>query len=275
MSTLAAVVQEVTCKLPLQGASPHLKYLELADPTFHDPGKIDMLIGCDLIPEILMQNQITGPVGTPIAVQTIFGWAILGKYLPQQHTQTINLITPKEPGPVNDLLTRFWRVEEPPESTPMYTPTEELVQEHYLKTHIYVADPGHYQVSLPKTIDQPNLGLSRPQALNRFLGNERFLIRKGNHVAFQAVVQEYLDLGHAEKVPSHDLTAQKEHYYLPMHGVTKSSSTSTKLRVVFDASAKTTNHLSLNDLLHAGPTLHPTLQTILIQNPLYSSQHGH
>ena len=50
-----------------------------------------------------------------------------------------------------------------------------------------------------------------------------------------------------------------------MHGVTKASSTTTKLRVVFDASMKTTNQLSLNDLLHAGPTLHPTLEHILLQ----------
>ena len=62
-----------------------------------------------------------------------------------------------------------------------------------------------------------------------------------------------------------DLSAHQEHYYLPMHGVTKASSTTTKLRVVFDASAKTTNQLSLNDLLHAGPTLHPTLEHILLQ----------
>ena len=152
----------------------------------------------------------------------------------------------------------------------MYTPDEELVQQHYADTHSYIPDPGYYQVSLPRTNDQPSLGLNRPQALNRFLSNEWSLIKKGNHATFQSVVQEYFDLGHAVKVPPKDLTSHGEHYYLPMHGVTKSSSTSTKLRVVFDASAKTTNHLSLNDILHAGPTLHPTLETILLQFRIHS-----
>ena len=46
--------------------------------------------------------------------------------------------------------------------------------------------------------------------------------------------------------------------YLPMHGVYKESSSTTKLRVVFDASAQTSTNTSLNDILSVGPTLHPT-----------------
>lgn len=49
----------------------------------------------------------------------------------------------------------------------------------------------------------------------------------------------------------------------------KSSSTSTKLRVVFDASAKTSSSLSLNDTLLIGPTLHPNLDEILLRFRTY------
>ena len=55
----------------------------------------------------------------------------------------------------------------------------------------------------------------------------------------------------------------KDYYYLPMHGVTKESSTATKLRVVFDASAKTTSVFSLNYTLLTGPSLYPSLSSIL------------
>ena len=49
-----------------------------------------------------------------------------------------------------------------------------------------------------------------------------------------------------------------------MHGVVKDYSTTTKLRVVFDASAKSSNGQSLNDQLLSGPTLYPLLTNVLI-----------
>ncbi|KAH8357074.1 hypothetical protein KR200_003634, partial [Drosophila serrata] len=47
--------------------------------------------------------------------------------------------------------------------------------------------------------------------------------------------------------------------YLPHHAVLKPESTSTKLRVVFNASSPSTNENSLNDILHAGPVLQSDL----------------
>ena len=51
----------------------------------------------------------------------------------------------------------------------------------------------------------------------------------------------------------------QQHYNLLMHGVVKDSSTSTKLHIVFDASARTTRGISLNDILLPGPSLYPSL----------------
>ena len=91
------------------------------------------------------------------------------------------------------------------------------------------------------------------------------LKKQGRLNAFNAVVEEYLTLGHAELVPSEDLTkSPSESYYLPMHGVVKESSTTTKLRVVFDASAKTSTGYSLNILLPQH-SLYPKLTKMINQ----------
>ena len=143
------------------------------------------------------------------------------------------------------------------------------MQEHYNTYHTFLPNAGRYEVTLPRKPNTPSLGESRTQALQRYLSNEKSLMRKGNWQAFQKVIQEYLDLGHAQLVPPSTLKLSTESYYLPMHGVTKESSTSTQLRVVFDASAKTSNGLSLNDTLCVGPTLHPNLDHILLKFRTY------
>ena len=121
-----------------------------------------------------------------------------------------------------------------------------------------------YTFRLPIRKESPALGDSRTQALQRFKANEKATINKGAYSKFQQVVQEYLDLGHAQPV-NISTTINEQPYYLPMHAVMKHSSTSTKLRVVFDASAKSTNGISLNQTLMVGPTLHPTLENILLR----------
>ena len=80
-------------------------------------------------------------------------------------------------------------------------------------------------MTLPRRSGMQPLGDSRPQALQGYQANEKSLLRKGTLQAFQAVVKEYLDLGHAEPVPTNQLniSPKETYYYLPMHGVVKDS----------------------------------------------------
>ena len=83
-------------------------------------------------------------------------------------------------------------------------------------------------------------------------------------------MNDYLNLGHAEVVPHVDLNKPpSEVFYLPMHAVRKESSTTTKIRAVFDASMKTASGVSLNDTLMVGPTVHPSLIDVLIRFRLH------
>ena len=48
-------------------------------------------------------------------------------------------------------------------------------------------------------------------------------------------------------------------FYLPHHGVVKTTSLTTKTRVVFDGSCKSSTNISLNDALMVGPTIQDDL----------------
>ena len=61
---------------------------------------------------------------------------------------------------------------------------------------------------------------------------------KGHFNEFEAIMQEYLDMGHAERVPFEDMNKpEHEVFYLPMHAVHKSFSTRTNV----NASAKSSS----------------------------------
>ena len=78
-------------------------------------------------------------------------------------------------------------------------------------------------------------------------------------------MQEYLTLGHAEVVPIKDTDKDPSAvFYLPVHVVYKDSSTTTKVRVVFDVSAKSASGVSLNDIT-CWPTVHPPLIDVLLR----------
>jgi len=71
-------------------------------------------------------------------------------------------------------------------------------------------------------------------------------------------------------VPSCDLTKPPDqHFYLPMHGVVKDSSSTTKFCVVFDALVKSTSGHSLNDQHLTGSSSYPSLSTVISQFKSY------
>ena len=247
---------------------PHLQGLSLAYPHFHQPMKVDLILDSDIFDEILLPKKIEGPPATPSAWETKLGWGVMGRYL-LSHTQSpvkgaVNVTTadPTEADRLDDTLERFWKREEMPQGALALSTQEMAVQKHFSNTHYFSPSAGRYVVSLPRRATTQKLGESHQTAKTRFLRNEQSLLRKGNWAQFQAMVQEYLTLGHAQKATQSKLcTPVEKTYTLPMHAVYKTSSSSTKLRVVFDGSCPTSTGISLNDVLAAGPTLHPNLES--------------
>lgn len=126
-------------------------------------------------------------------------------------------------------------------------------------------DEGRFIVQLPfrgDIIEQ--LGESKDIALRRFYTLERKLNKNPTlRNQYTEFLDEYQRLGHMESVEKHDSSTTG--YYLPHHSVIKEASSTTKLRVVFDASCKTTTGISLNDALMVGPTLQQDLLDIIFR----------
>jgi GrpB-like predicted nucleotidyltransferase (UPF0157 family) len=78
-------------------------------------------------------------------------------------------------------------------------------------------------------------------------------------------VNEYETLVHMKEVYPGSNPGDHEVFYLPHHAVFKASSTTTKTRVVFDGSARSSNGLLLNDTLMVCPSIQQDLYSIVLR----------
>ncbi|XP_055307758.1 uncharacterized protein LOC129571911, partial [Sitodiplosis mosellana] len=80
---LAIVMKVVTSDLPSRRVTPqdwpHIHGLVLADPTYFEPGKIDLLIGSEWSASIMLPDTRIGQPNHPIARNTYFGWILHGQ----------------------------------------------------------------------------------------------------------------------------------------------------------------------------------------------------
>ena len=81
---------------------------------------------------------------------------------------------------------------------------------------------------------------------------------------YDAVIRDQVEAGVVEKAPSE--VVGKE-FYLPHRAVVRENAEATKMRIVYDASAREReNTPSLNDCLLTGPPLQNQLWSVLIRN---------
>ena len=270
MNLSAIVVPRVTCDLPVAPVAydpswNHLADLRLADPKFGIPGRVNLLLGIDIFTCVLRQGRRHGPSNAPIAFETDFGWVLAGTCTNSVTTDNTDVVAHhvSVQNDDSDNLRKFWEIEEPTHTDGPLTIEEKVVAEHFQKSH-YRASDGAFVVPLPKKAHHEPIGESRSMAVKRFLSMERSLFAKNRFEEFASVMNEYVELKHAELVPPSDLDKPpNEVFYLPMHAVRKDSSSTTKLRVVFDASAKSSTGVSLNDTLLVGHTVHSSLTDVL------------
>ncbi|XP_058816784.1 uncharacterized protein LOC131680080 [Topomyia yanbarensis] len=240
------------------------EHLPLADPQFNVSHGIDLIVGAELFSMILQAEQIAFDDQLPVLQKTSLGYIIAGK-IP---TNTSSLVTCLV-STFDDLdaqVRKFWEVENFDHGK-AYTTDEQQCETHFVTTHNR-NDEGRYVVRLPTRQEMlPLIGETWPTAARRFTAMEkRFRGDTGLRFSYVQFMEEYKQLDHMEEVQTRAALPQ---FFLPHHAISRPDSSTIKVRVVFDGSCKSSNHLSLNDLLLTGPTVQPTLLSIVLNFRLH------
>lgn len=130
---------------------PNWGKIELADPSLNPAKQIDLLIGADLFPKILLDGVKTNSSANFVAQKTIFGWIISSTLNQNNETKTISVNHASVPDKLNDSIQRFWEIENVPKTT-FLTESEQACEAHFVSTVTRDKD-GRCTVRLPFNTD--------------------------------------------------------------------------------------------------------------------------
>ena len=145
--------------------------------------------------------------------------------------------------------------------------SQQLVYQDF-KDQLRRSNEGWYETGL---LWKPSGDAPLPTNESNSLGRLSNLLRKLKRDPevldqYSEIIQEQLREGVVEKVTE---KAQGREYYIPHKPVIRKTAESTKMRIVYDASAKVSDgSCSLNDCLETGPPLQNLLWNVLIRNRL-------
>ena len=229
------------------------------------------MLGADYFYELVTGEVRKGSAG-PVAIRSKLGWLISGPVeLSSNDSNTnanfasccvldqnvVNENTNGENEPVDsgneliETLKQFWKIE----STGIDISDANQNAENARKEFDFTFNGKNYEVSLPWKDDILVPMPSDYDLCHSRLKSVLFRLQKHPQLRqeYDAIIQEQLKNGIIEKVP--EGTENKvDVKFIPHHCVIRRDHDTTKVRIVFDGSAKSSNYvLTLNDRLEVGP----------------------
>ena len=213
---------------------------------------VELLIGADVPGAHRSLEYRMNHSGGPNAVRCALGWGLVGPTaLPREFVANevghINFVQ-SERVVLNDLMKRMYETDflSKGKDIDLGASVEDKRALRAMEESVTKVS-GHYQISLPWRSARAKLPNNKMVAENRleYLG-KRLEKDPEMHQKYRDKMKEYLENGHARKVPKDSLAPSLKTWYVPHHA------TRGKFRIVFDCAAKFRG-TSLNDHLLQGP----------------------
>lgn len=239
-----------------------LKQLGITLSDTSDESPIEVLLGADVAGKLYTGQRYVLPCGL-VAMETLLGWSLMGK-IPQEESNA-STISALSLFISDSSLANLWELETLGITDPAVQRTRVesalAAKDLFLQT-VTVNSEARYEVRLPWLENHPELPSNYNIAKKRLDYTVRKLHQDGLFEPYNQIFNEWLEEGIIEEV--FDTNPNIEAHYLPHRPVVKESST-TKIRPVFDASAKERSKPSLNQCLEKGLNLIEEIPNILLR----------
>jgi hypothetical protein len=235
---------------------PHLEPVVITDKDTKDQLPVHVILGVGDYARVKTNTKpLIGEIGEPIAELTRLGWFIMSPGT-EVNKQTMLLTQTSHVDYEQLCRLDVLGLDDSSEHD------QNLVHAEF-KEQLQRSPEGWYETGLPWRSNHPTLDSNKTGSLQRLQSLTRKLQRDGYMEQYDKVIREQWKEGIIEEAA--EVTTNQE-FYLPHKGVIRESSETTKLRVVYDASARSNPASpSLNECLNPGPPLQNKLWDVLVQ----------
>ena len=235
---------------------PHLTGVQMTDRDDTPELPVHIILGVSDYAKIRTETRPKiGSPGEPVAELTKFGWTIMS---PGKEVDISSMLLTQTAAGEYEQLCKLDVLGI--QDTAIGNQAD--VYEEF-KEQLTRSAKGWYETGLPWKGNHPPLPKNKGGSLKRLENTVRKLENQGLLEQYDAIIKDQLVEGIVE--PAEEQVVGRE-FNIPHKPVIRESAESTKLRIVYDASARAYDKVpSLNDCLHTGPPLQNQLWSVLVR----------
>ena len=240
----------------LIGTYSHLSGVKMDDTDTKSEPPIHAIIGAGVYAKIKTNSRPRiGKQGEPVVEETKLRWIILS---PGEVVDTATMLL-TQTGQVD--YEQLCRLDVLGLADKKQHDQSEVYSE--FKEQLYRYPSGWYETGLPWKGGHPLIPTNKQGSLRRLENLQRKLKRQEIEEEYGKIIEEQKEEGVVEAA---DGEAQGVEYYIPHKPVVREDAETTKIRIVYDASAKASPETPLlNDCLNTGPPTQNKLWNVLVR----------